>query len=148
MTACHTGRDSVSGREDVLIQTQSSTAKDVILFLSGEASYDSISSTYCISIKQQKLFEGRMNLNGKATDGPSEEFNYQQVDASGKVLSQHVMDNPLITEIEYAEGDKLSRKRVVKPKADLFMRIQLNPQASKIVFRYGKDVIETTEIER
>lgn len=89
-----------------------------------------------------------MNLNGQAVDGAANEFNYQQLDASGKILCQHPMNNPLITEIEYAEGDKLSRKRVVKPRAEFFMRIQLNPQAQKIVLRYGKDVLETIEIER
>lgn len=148
LAACRWQRAYVAERESAMARSMSQPEEDEILFVAGEMSYDSISNAYTMKVAKQQRFVGRMNLDAAAVDALPEGLCYMQVDASEVVLSRHVMDNPLRTEMEYADGDRLYRKTVVRPRGDFFLRIQLNPRASKIVFRNGKDVIETLKIER
>ena len=148
VAGCHTKKASVT---DNGVLTEASSAvpeRDVILFLTGKMAYDSLSATYQIEILKQQRFDGRMNLEKNASEEELQGLNYQQKDAAGKVLSQHKMENPLVREIEYPDGDRFSMKTVVQREAPLYMRVQLNPRTREIVFRNGKERIETLKIGR
>ena len=117
-----------------------------ILFLSGTIAYDSLTATYDIKIAKQQQFEGKLNLDDSYQTGELKGLNYLQVDADSTVLSQHVMENPLVQRFEYFEGGQPVTKTVYLKEAELYMRIQLNPQSTRIVFRNGKQHINTLDI--
>lgn len=144
---CGTSRNSSSIGSNKADSGQDASRQDVILYLSGLMSYDSLTAKYHIDIQKQQRFAGRMNLNGKATEGEAKEINYLQVDASGNVISQHVMDNPLIQTLEYAEKDTLKMKTTIRSEAELYLRIQLDPNTREISFRNGKEIIKNLLIE-
>ena len=115
----------------------------VILFLSGTISFDSIASSYSITIDKQQKFEGKMNLGKQSVTGTPQELYCQQTDAEGNVLCQQEIDNPLSQEIEYFDGGQPYKKTIKKDMAQLFVRVQLNPRAKHVIFKYNTQTIQT-----
>lgn len=118
----------------------------VILFLSGTIAFDSIASSYSISIDNQQQFEGRMNLGKKSVSETPQGLYCRQTDAKGNILCQQEIDNPLSQVIEYFDGNQPLTKTIIKDKAPLFVRIQLNTTAKHVIFMYNNQTIQTIDI--
>ena len=115
----------------------------VILFVSGTITYDSLTNTHDIKISQQKKFSGKLNLDRSEDIKESKGLNYVQLDANDQQLSRHIIENPLIQKIEYPDGKEFKMKTIIKQKAELYLRLQLNPRARKLQFCNDQEIIET-----
>ena len=118
----------------------------IILFLSGTITFDSIASSYSITIDKQQQFEGRMNLGKTSVSETLHGLYCQQTDAKGDILCQQEIDNPLSQVIEYFDGNQPSTKTIIKDKAPFFVRIQLNTTAKHVIFMYNNQTIQTINI--
>ena len=132
ITGCHTKKAVVQPSSSQKTINESEGPR--ILFLKGTIAYDSVASAYSIAIDSQQRFSGRMNTEGAAGTGAPHGLYYRQSDALGKILSQHEIDNPLEQRIEYFDDEKPVTKTIKRDKAELFVRLQLNPKAKYITF--------------
>ena len=71
-------------------------------------------------------------------------LNYAQIGKKDRVLSVHRMDNPLIRQMEFHDGEMMGRKTVRVSSSVFNLRVQLDPQATRILIRDGVKTI--TEI--
>ena len=118
-----------------------------ILLLNGTISYDSVKAVYNIAVKNQMRVNGFLNLeNGPENENNVQGLNYVQLSKDSTVLSIHRMDNPLVQQMEYHDGDSMGRKTVRFSEAPFYFRIQLNPLAGRILFRNGGDAIMTLDV--
>ena len=118
-----------------------------ILLMSGTISYDSIRAAYSMAVKSVRRVNGFLNLdNGTIGESDAYGLNYVQLTQDSTVLSIHKMDNPMVQQMEYHDGDILGRKTVRLKEADFYLRIQLNPLANKILFRNGSVAIMTLDV--
>ena len=141
MTGCHTKKTAMQPSTSLTTITEDNGP--CILFLSGTITYDSVAAAYGITIDSKQRFNGQMNTEGAACAEVPHGLYYQQEDAKGEVLSQHEIDNPLAQRIEYFDGKQPITKIIKKDKAELFLRLQLNPKASHITFMYDSLKITT-----
>ena len=118
-----------------------------ILLLSGTISYDSLKAAYGMAVKTQRRVNGFLNLeNGNIGESDANGLNYVQLAQDSTVLGIRKMDNPLVQQMEYHDGDILGRKTVRLKEADFYLRIQLDPLANKILFRNGSVAIMTLDV--
>ena len=89
-----------------------------------------------------------MNTEGAACTGKPRGLYYQQEDAKGEILSQHEIDNPLALRVEYFNGSQPQTKTIKRDKAELFVRLQLNPKTRHITFMYDSLKIQTINIKK
>ncbi len=132
MTGCQTKKAVLQPSSSLMTSTDDEEPH--ILFLKGTIAYDSVVAAYSITIDSLQRFSGQMNTQGAAYNGVPHGLYYQQSDAWGEILSQHEIDNPLAQRIEYFDGSQLVTKTIKKDKAELFVRLQLNPKARHITF--------------
>lgn len=118
-----------------------------ILLVSGTISYDSIKASYSMTVKNQRRVNGFLNLENDAASGSDAQgLNYVQLSRDSTVLGIRKMDDPLVQQMEYNDGGTLGRKTVRKKEADFYLRIQLDPSASIIIFRNGNVAIMKLDI--
>lgn len=110
------------------------------MLLTGTISYDSLSATYHIDISSERYVDGYLNLNDSGTDFSG--LHYVQLSADSTVISRHTMENPLLRDIEYLGASGFEHKVTVLPKADLFLRIQLDDGVRCVEFRNDQQVIK------
>ena len=118
-----------------------------ILTLSGTISYDSVKSVYDMTVTSRQRTDGVLNLEpAPISESDVKGLNYVQLGKKKRVLSVHKMDNPLVQQIEYKNGETMGRMTVRLKEAVYYLRIQLNPSAREILFLNGSDEIMSLDI--
>ena len=129
-------------------QDEDSPMQSQILIVSGTISYDSVKAAYDMTVSSQLRVDGVMNLeSGPISESDVSGFNYVQLGRKDKTLSIHRMDNPLVQQMEYHDGDRMGRMTVRLKEAVYNIRIPLDPLARKILFRNDDTVIITLDIK-
>jgi len=129
-------------------QDGDSPIQSQILIVSGTISYDSVKAVYDMTVSSQLRVDGVMNLvSGPISESDVSGFNYVQLGRKDKTLSIHRMDNPLVQQMEYHDGDRMGRMTVRLKEAVYNIRIPLDPLARKILFRNDDTVIMTLDIK-
>lgn len=119
-----------------------------ILLVSGTISYDSVKAAYDMTVSSQQRVDGHLNLeSGSISESDVNGLNYVQLGRKDKTLSIHRMNNPLVQQMEYHDGDRMGRMTVRLKEAVYNIRIPLDPHARKILFRNGDNAIMTLEIK-
>lgn len=136
-TACVSSRkawsDDISAREQQL------------LIVTGTIAYDSVNARYDITVSNRQRVPGVLNLADEPLTGSDiQGLNYAQIGKKDRVLSVHRMDNPLIRQMEFHDGEMMGRKTVRVSSSVFNLRVQLDPQATRILIRDGVKTI--TEI--
>ena len=130
------------------VQDQDYQNQSQILIVSGTISYDSVKAAYDMTVSSQLRVDGSLNLeSGQISESDVSGFNYVQLGRKDKTLSIHRMDNPLVQQMEYHDGDRMGRMTVRLKEAVYNIRIPLDPLARKIQFRNNETVIITLDIE-
>ena len=118
-----------------------------ILILSGTISYDSVKTVYDMTVTSRQLVDGVLNLEpAPISESDVKGLNYVQLGKKDRILSIHKMDNPLVQQIEYKNGETMGRMTVYLKEAVYYLRIQQDPSARKILFRNGNDEIMKLDI--
>lgn len=132
--ACGSSRKAVSD--------DTSAREQQLLIVTGTIAYDSVKALYDITVSNRQRVPGVLNLADEPlTVSDIQGLNYAQIGKKNKVLSVHRMDNPLIRQMEFHDGDIMGRKTVRLSSSAFNLRIQLNPQANRILIRDGVNTI-------
>jgi len=130
------------------VQDQDSQNQSQILIVSGTISYDSVKAAYDMTVSSQLRVDGSLNLeSGQISESDVNGLNYVQLGRKDKTLSIHRMNNPLVQQMEYHDGDRMGRMTVRLKEAVYNIRIPLDPLARRIQFRNDDTVIMTLDIE-
>ena len=130
------------------VQDQDSHNQSQILIVSGTISYDSVKAAYDMTVASQQRVDGTLNLeSGSISESDVNGLNYVQLGRKDKTLSIHRMNNPLVQQMEYHDGDRMGRMTVRLKEAVYNIRIPLDPLARRIQFRNDDTVIMTLDIE-
>ena len=130
------------------VQDEDSPKQSQILIVSGTISYDSVKAAYDMTVSSQQRVDGILNLeSGSISESDVNGLNYVQLGRKDKTLSIHRMNNPLVQQMEYHDGDRMGRMTVRLKEAVYNLRIPLDPHARKILFRNGDNAIMTLEIK-
>ena len=136
------------GSSKKTVQDGDSPIQSQILIVSGTISYDSVKAVYDMTVSSQLRVDGVMNLvSGPIIESDVSGFNYVQLGRKDKTLSIHRMDNPLVQQMEYHDGDRMGRMTVRLKEAVYNIRIPLDPLARRILFRNDDTVIMTLDIK-
>lgn len=136
-TACGSSRKALS--DDTSIREQQ------LLIVTGTIAYDSVNARYDITVSNRQRVPGVLNLADEPLTGSDiQGLNYAQIGKKDRVLSVHRMDNPLIRQMEFHDGEMMGRKTVRVSSSVFNLRVQLDPQATRILIRDGVKTI--TEI--
>lgn len=144
-TGCH--RKIYDG-SDTSQQTRTELKKDIV-FISAIMVRDTINGTYAMTEGKAELLPGRLKKTELlASEQPECDFTYEKRDKRGKVLSEHVMDNPFIVEIETVGEDGLLKRMVAqRNQASLFLRIQNVEGLAAIAIKNDQHVIGVIPLE-
>ena len=130
------------------VQDQDSQNQSQILIVSGTISYDSVKAAYDMTVSSQLRVDGSLNLeSGQISESDVNGLNYVQLGRKDKTLSIHRMNNPLVQQMEYHDGDRMGRMTVRLKEAVYNIRIPLDPLARRIQFRNDDTIIMTLDIE-
>lgn len=136
-TACGSSRKALSN--DISAREQQ------LLIVTGTIAYDSVNARYDITVSNRQRVPGVLNLADEPLTGSDiQGLNYAQIGKKDRVLSVHRMDNPLIRQMEFHDGEMMGRKTVRVSSSVFNLRVQLDPQATRILIRDGVKTI--TEI--
>ncbi len=136
-TACGSSRKALS--DDISAREQQ------LLIVTGTLAYDSVNARYDITVSNRQRVPGVLNLADEPLTGSDiQGLNYAQIGKKDRVLSVHRMDNPLIRQMEFHDGEMMGRKTVRVSSSVFNLRVQLDPQATRILIRDGVKTI--TEI--
>lgn len=136
-TACGSSRKALS--DDISAREQQ------LLIVTGTIAYDSVNARYDITVSNRQRVPGVLNLADEPLTGSDiQGLNYAQIGKKDRVLSVHRMDNPLIRQMEFHDGEMMGRKTVRVSRSVFNLRVQLDPQATRILIRDGVKTI--TEI--
>jgi len=130
------------------VQDQDSQNQSQILIVSGTISYDSVKAVYDMTVSSQLRVDGSLNLeSSQISESDVNGLNYVQLGRKDKTLSIHRMNNPLVQQMEYHDGDRMGRMTVRLKEAVYNIRIPLDPLARRILFRNDDTVIMTLDIK-
>lgn len=136
-TACGSSRKVLSD--------DTSAREQQLLIVTGTIAYDSVNARYDITVSNRQRVPGVLNLADEPLTGSDiQGLNYAQIGKKDRVLSVHRMDNPLIRQMEFHDGEMMGRKTVRVSSSVFNLRVQLDPQATRILIRDGIKTI--TEI--
>ncbi len=136
-TACGSSRKALSD--------DTSDREQQLLIVTGTIAYDSVNARYDITVSNRQRVPGVLNLADEPLTGSDiQGLNYAQIGKKDRVLSVHRMDNPLIRQMEFHDGEMMGRKTVRVSSSVFNLRVQLDPQATRILIRDGVKTI--TEI--
>lgn len=136
-TACGSSRKALSD--------DTSAREQQLLIVTGTIAYDSVNARYDIIVSNRQRVPGVLNLADEPLTGSDiQGLNYAQIGKKDRVLSVHRMDNPLIRQMEFHDGEMMGRKTVRVSSSVFNLRVQLDPQATRILIRDGVKTI--TEI--
>lgn len=136
-TACGSSRKALSD--------DTSAREQQLLIVTGIIAYDSVNARYDITVSNRQRVPGVLNLADEPLTGSDiQGLNYAQIGKKDRVLSVHRMDNPLIRQMEFYDGEMMGRKTVRVSSSVFNLRVQLDPQATRILIRDGVKTI--TEI--
>ena len=101
-----------------------------------------------MTVSSQQRVDGHLNLeSGSISESDVNGLNYVQLGRKDKTLSIHRMNNPLVQQMEYHDGDRMGRMTVRLKEAVYNIRIPLDPLARRILFRNDDTVILTMDIK-
>lgn len=147
LIGCHTSKQAyLQSTESSSVFAMEEEDESFILFVSGIISYDSLADTYHIQIRQQNKYAGQINLDHDEELDDPKGLNFVQLDSNDKPISCCQMDNPLVQRIEYIDGEEFKMKTVIRQEAELYLRLQLAPNARKLQFCHKRDTIGTIVI--
>ncbi len=136
-TACGSSRKALSD--------DTSAREQQLLIVTGTIAYDSVNARYDITVSNRQRVPGVLNMADEPLTGSDiQGLNYAQIGKKDRVLSVHRMDNPLIRQMEFHDGEMMGRKTVRVSSSVFNLRVQLDPQATRILIRDGVKTI--TEI--
>lgn len=136
-TACGSSRKALSD--------DTSAREQQLLIVTGTIAYDSVNARYDITVSNRQRVPGVLNLADEPLTGSDiQGLNYAQIGKKDRVLSVHRMDNPLIRQMEFHDGEMMGRKTMRVSSSVFNLRVQLDPQATRILIRDGVKTI--TEI--
>ncbi len=136
-TACGSSRKALSD--------DTSAREQQLLIVTGTIAYDSVNARYDITVSNRQRVPGVLNLADEPLTGSDiQGLNYAQIGKKDRVLSVHRMDNPLIRQMEFHDGEMMGRKTVRVSSSVFNLRVQLDPQTTRILIRDGVKTI--TEI--
>ena len=84
--------------------------------------------------------DGYVNMNEANPDSTG--LHYVQLGKDQTVLSRQAIENPLRRDVEYMGQTGYEHKVSVLPKADIFLRIQMDKDVQEIEFRNGQQTIK------
>ena len=100
-TACGSSRKALS--DDISAREQQ------LLIVTGTIAYDSVNARYDITVSNRQRVPGVLNLADEPLTGSDiQGLNYAQIGKKDRVLSVHRMDNPLIRQMEFHDGEMIS----------------------------------------
>lgn len=136
-TACGSSRKALSD--------DTSAREQQLLIVTGTIAYDSVNARYDITVSNRQRVPGVLNLADEPLTGSDiQGLNYAQIGKKDRVLSVHRMDNPLIRQMEFHDGEMMGRKTLRVSSSVFNLRVQLDPQATRILIKDGVKTI--TEI--
>lgn len=115
-----------------------------LLLLTGTISYDSLKATYQLDFTSGKCVDGYVNMNDANPDSTG--LHYVQMGKDQVVLNRQAIEDPLRRDVEFLGEMGFEHKVTVLPKADIFLRIQLDKDVHEIVFCNGKQIIKRITI--
>ena len=115
-----------------------------LLLLTGTISYDSLKATYLLDFTSEKCVDGYVNMNDANPDSTG--LHYVQLGKDQVILNRQAIEDPLRRDVEYSGEMGYEHKVTVLPKADIFLRIQLDKDVQEIDFRNGKQIIKRITI--
>ena len=136
------------GSANKTTRDETTVTQPQLLIVSGTISYDSVKATYEMTVSSQRRVDGALNLESGLINGADVQgLNYVQLGRKDKILRVYRMDNPLVQQMEYHDGDRMGRMTVRLKEAVYNIRIPLDPMARRICFRNDDDVIMTLDIK-
>lgn len=145
LAGCHTQK-KVEGTDTNITGTEETDPTGPqLLLLSGMFRYDSIANTYHLDIESQRVIEGNLNLEDAKADTAG--LHYQQLAADGTVLRVHHWENPLRRDVEYPGAEGFEHRTVVLPEVSVFIRVPLDRRTRQVIFRHGREMIQSIIIQ-
>ena len=146
---CRSYRESVGTTSySVVSDTTVAGAGPRMLVVLGSLSYDSITGKYDLTLDRQTITPGHpLKKAEQITANQATGLNYMLRKGKNKTISIHHIDNPLIREVEYNDGDNLGRKTIHLQKADILWQIAIEPGTEIILFRNGNKIFGSVRIE-
>lgn len=129
--------------------TEMETKPRQIVFISAELERDTLKATYSMTQGNAELLPGRLKKTEiLATDNSSHPYTYEKLDAAGKVLSVHALDDPFVMVVETV-GENGMMQRVVSERnhAQLFLRVAYVDGLASIVFKRNGIVMGKVLVE-
>ena len=139
---------SVSEQEAASVPIEQQDQQSQILLVTGTISYDSVKAVYRIKVASQTQIDGTLVPEDASVKDTGKDLNWVQLSQDGTVLSVNGLDNPLVQEMEYHEGNVIKHETVRLKETVFFWRFQLNPLADKVVVRNGEKEIITLDVVR
>lgn len=115
-----------------------------LLLLTGTIAYDLLTATYDMDITSQEYIDGYLNVNDD--HGDLSGLHYVQLSANNTVLSSHPIDDPLRRDVEYPGETSYEHKVIILPRADFFLRVQLDDGVQFVEFHHGQKLIKRLSI--
>ena len=145
---CRSSRETVSMTTALVTDTGMTEAGPRMLVILGSISYDSITGNYDLTLDRHNITPGRPLKKAEQIQADQAVgLNYMLLTKENKTISIHHIDNPLIREVEYNDGDKLGRRTIQLQKTDILWQIAIEPETETVLFRNGKKDIGSLNIE-
>lgn len=139
---------SVSEKEAASVPMEPQDEQSQILLVTGTISYDSVKAVYSITVASQTQIDGTLVSEDASIKDTGKDLNWVQLGQDGSVLSVNGLDNPLVQEMEFHEGNVIKHETVRLKETPFFWRFQLNPLADKVVVRNREKEIITLDVVR
>lgn len=139
LISCHSQKGMIIPSTNVSLEALT-PGEPHLLLLTGTISYDSIRATYQLDFTSERCMDGYVNMNEANPDSTG--LHYVQLGKDQTVLSRQAIENPLRRDVEYMGQTGYEHKVSVLPKADIFLRIQMDKDVQEIEFRNGQQTIK------
>ena len=143
LVGCHSQKGTIAPATKISLATLT-PGEPHLLLLTGTISYDSLKATYQLDFTSEKCVDGYVNIDNANPDSTG--LHYVQIGDNQAVLSKQAIENPLRRDVEYLGQTGYEHKVTILPKADIFLRIQLNKEVQEIEFRNGQQMIKRITI--
>ena len=143
LVGCHSHKGAIVPATNLSLATLT-PGEPHLLLLTGTISYDSLKATYLLDFTSEKCVDGYVNMNDANPDSTG--LHYVQLGKDQVILNRQAIEDPLRRDVEYSGEMGYEHKVTVLPKADIFLRIQLDKDVQEIDFRNGKQIIKRITI--
>lgn len=143
LVGCHSQKGAIVPATHLSLATLT-PGEPHLLLLTGTISYDSLKATYLLDFTSEKCVDGYVNMNDANPDSTG--LHYVQLGKDQVILNRQAIEDPLRRDVEFPGETGYEHKVTVLPKADIFLRIQLDKDVQEIDFRNGKQIIKRITI--